>query len=74
MSLGQHSVVFQLRLSQDWGVTSNDDQLSLTSSQGLDGRLVTQGVFTGFDNQTQLGVNVFGVLSLWGLQLLVMWF
>lgn len=39
--LGQHSVVFQLRLSQDWGVGSNNDQLGLTLSQSLDGRFVT---------------------------------
>lgn len=39
--LGQHGVVFQLRLSQDWGVGSNDDQLGLTLSQSLDGGLVT---------------------------------
>lgn len=67
MSLGQHSVVLQLGLSQHWGVTCDDDQLGLTRSQSLDGRLVTQGVLTGFDNQTQLGVNVLGVLVLWGL-------
>lgn len=66
MSLGQHSVVLQLRLSQDWGVTGDDDQLSLTRSQGLDGRLVAQGVLTGLDNQTQLGVDVLVVLALWG--------
>lgn len=36
LGLGQHGVVFQLRLSQDWGVTGNDNQLGLTSSQGLD--------------------------------------
>lgn len=66
LSLGQHSVVLQLRLSQDWGVTGDDDQLSLTRSQGLDGRLVAQGVLTGLDNQTQLGVDVLVVLALWG--------
>lgn len=32
LGLGQHGVVFQLRLSQDWGVGSNDDQLRLTLS------------------------------------------
>lgn len=41
LSLGQHSVVFQFRLSQNWGVTSNDNQLSLGGSQGLDNGLVT---------------------------------
>ena len=67
LSLGQHGVVFQLRLSQDWGVTSNDDQLGLTGSQGLNNGLVAQGVLTGLDNQTQLGVDVIGRLVLWGL-------
>lgn len=41
LGLGQHGVVLQLRLSQDWGVGSDDDQLGLTLSQSLDGRLVT---------------------------------
>lgn len=66
-SLRQHSVVLQLRLSQDWGVTGDDNQLGLTVSQGLDNGLVAQGVLTGLDNQTQLGVNSLLVLSLWGL-------
>ena len=48
--LGQHGVVFQFRLSQNWSVTSNDDQLGLTSSQGLDNGLVTKGVLTRLDN------------------------
>ena len=41
LGLGQHGVVLQLRLSQDWGVGSNNDQLGLTLSQSLDGRFVT---------------------------------
>lgn len=71
LGLGQHGVVLQLRLSQDWGVTSNDNQLGLAGSQSLNGRLVTQGVLTGFDNQTQLGVDVLSSLVLWGLMMLV---
>lgn len=71
LSLGQHSVVLQLRLSQHWGVTSDDNQLGLTVSQGLDSGLVAQAVLTGLDNQTQLGVDVFSSLTLWGLFMLV---
>ena len=70
LGLRQHGVVLQLRLSQDWGVTGNDDQLGLTVSQRLDGRLVAQGVLTRLDNQAQLGVDVLSVV-LWGLELLV---
>ena len=66
LGLGQHGVVFQFRLSQDWGVGSDDDQLSLTLSQSLNGRLVTQRVLTGLDNKCQLLTDVFLVLS-WGL-------
>lgn len=71
LSLGQHSVVLQLGLSQHWGVTSDDNQLSLTGSQGLDSGLVAQAVLTGLDNQGQLSVDVLRSLTLWGLQLLV---
>ena len=67
LSLRLHGVVLQFRLSQHWGVSSNDNQLGLSGSQGLDNRLVTQGVFTGFDHQTQLGVDVFLVLRFRGL-------
>lgn len=67
--LRQHGVVLQLRLSQDGGVGRDDDQLSLTGSQGLDNRLVTKGVLTGLDSKTDLGVHVFTVLG--GLSMLV---
>lgn len=41
LSLGQHSVIFQFGLSQNWSVSGNDDQLRLTLSQRLDSGLVT---------------------------------
>lgn len=66
MGLGQHGVVLKLRLSQGWGVGSNDNKLGLSRSEGLDGGLESQGVFTRLDSQGKLGVNVFCVLS-WGL-------
>lgn len=50
LGLGQHGVIFQLRLSQDWGVGSNDDQLGLTLSQSLNSGLVTKGVLTRLDH------------------------
>lgn len=65
VGLGQHGVVLQLRLSEDWGVGSDDDKLSLTLSHGLDDRLVTKGVLTGLNSQSKLLVNV--LLVLWGL-------
>jgi hypothetical protein len=66
--LGQHSVVFQLRLSQDWGVSCDDDHLSLTLSDRLDSRLVTKSVLTRLDGKCQLGVHKVGVLlALWCL-------
>ena len=46
----QHSVVFQFRFSQNWGVGSNDDQFGRTLSQGFDSGFVTQSVFTRFNN------------------------
>lgn len=52
LGLGQHSVVLQLRLSQDRSVSCDDNQLSLTSSESLDSGLESQGVLTGFDSQT----------------------
>lgn len=64
--LGQHGVVLQLRLSQDWGVGGNDDQLGLALSQSLDSGLVTKGVFTGLDHQSQLLVDRFLGFN-WGL-------
>ena len=65
--LRQHGVVFQFGLSQHGGVTGDDDQLGLASSQRLDNRLVTKGVLTRLDNQTELGVDVFLSLRLGGL-------
>lgn len=62
LSSGQHGVVFQLGLSQSWSVSGNDDQLGLGLSDSLNGRFVTQGIFTGFDGQGQFGVDVLGVL------------
>lgn len=64
--LGQHGVVLQLRLSQDWGVGGNDNQLGLALSQSLDSGLVTKGILTRLDHQSQLLVDRFLGLN-WGL-------
>lgn len=46
VGLGQHGVVLQLGLSQDWGVGRDDNQLGLTLSDSLDGGLESQGVLS----------------------------
>lgn len=67
-ALGQHGVVLDLGLSQSRGVASNDDELGLTLSESLDGGLVTEGVLSGLDSKTELGVDVItGLLRLGGL-------
>lgn len=66
--LGQHGVVLKLRLSQWWGVGSNDDELSLTLTKSLEGGLVAEGVLTTLDNEGKTGVDRFLVLlNFWGL-------
>lgn len=67
-ALGEHGVVLNLGLSQSRGVASDDHELGLTLSQGLDGGLVTKGVLSGLDSKTELGVDVIaGLLRLGGL-------
>jgi hypothetical protein len=41
--LGQHRVVLELALAERRSVASNDDQLGLAGSEGLESRLVTKG-------------------------------
>lgn len=66
--LGKHGVVLKLRLSEGRSVTSNDDKLSLTLTKGLDGGLVTKGVFTGLDSKSKSAVDVvLGLLNFRGL-------
>lgn len=66
--LGQHGVVLELRLSQGRGVGSNDDELSLTLTEGLEGSLVAEGVLTTLDNEGKTRVDRFLVLlNFWGL-------
>lgn len=42
VGLGQHRVVLEFGLSQWWCVTSDDDELGLSRSEGLEGGLVTE--------------------------------
>lgn len=67
--LGKHGVVLQLRLSERRSVTSNDNELSLTLTESLEGRLVAKGVLTRLDSQGKTGINVLlGLLNFRGLK------
>lgn len=50
-SLGQHGVVLELTLAERRSVGSNEDQLGLAGTQGLDGGLVAKGDCRGKNNQ-----------------------
>ena len=41
--LGQHGVVFELRLAERGSVAGNDDKLGLARAEALQGGLVTEG-------------------------------
>ena len=43
VGLGQHGVVLELTLAERRGVTSDDDELGLSGSKGLEGRFVSEG-------------------------------
>ena len=61
--LGKHGVVLELALAERGSVGSNDDQLSLTRTQSLHGRLSTQGDLTGLHHQGEPGVVLKSVLG-----------
>ena len=42
-SLGKHGVVLELRLAERGSVGGDDDELGLAVTEGLQGRLVSQG-------------------------------
>jgi len=50
-SLGQHGVVLELTLAERRSVGSNEDQLGLAGTQGLDGGLVAESDWKGENNQ-----------------------
>lgn len=67
VALSKHRVVLELRLAEWGGVAGNDDQLGLSVSQGLEGRLVAENVLAGLHYQRQTGVDgVSGLLGLLG--------
>ncbi len=42
VSLGEHRIIFKLRLAERRGVAGDDDELSLSGAEGLEGRLVSK--------------------------------
>jgi hypothetical protein len=43
VGFGQHGVVLELTLAERRGVASNNDELGLSRSKGLEGRFVSEG-------------------------------
>merc|ERR1719296_137887 len=62
--LGEESVVLNLGLPEGRAVVGDDDQLGLSLAEGLQSRLVPEGVLSGLDDQTELGPD--GVALLLG--------
>merc|ERR1740137_283934 len=56
-SLGQHSVVLDLRLSEGRGVVCNDDKLGLSVPEGLESLLVAQAVLTRLHHECQTSID-----------------
>lgn len=50
----------ELALAERGGVAGNDDQLGLSRSESLEGRLVTKGDLSGLHYQGQARVDVVG--------------
>ena len=42
VSLGEHRIIFKLRLAERRGVAGDDDELSFSGTEGLEGRLVSK--------------------------------
>ena len=63
ISLGEHGVVLKLRSAEGWAVGRNQQQLSLTSSQSLQGTLQTESVLARLDHELQSTVDGFSSLS-----------
>jgi hypothetical protein len=58
LSLGKHSVVFDLSLTDCGAVVGENDQLGLSVTKAAEGRFVTQNVFSTLDHQTEFAVDV----------------
>jgi hypothetical protein len=51
VGLGKHRVVLELRLAERRSVSSDDDELGLAGTEGLESRLVSQGDYCIFVSQ-----------------------
>ena len=60
VSLGKHSVVLNLGLAERGAVIADDDELRLAGSQGLQGRLIAQGVLARLHHQRKARVDGLG--------------
>jgi hypothetical protein len=65
-SLGQQSVVLDLRLAQRRAVSGDKDELGLSLSDSLHSGLPAKSVLTGLDHQLKLAVDRFDSLRLLG--------
>ena len=67
VSLRKHGVVFEFGLPQRWGVASNDNELCLAGSQGLEGGLVAEHNLTALHDESKARVDALrGFLRLLG--------
>ncbi|KAF8382023.1 hypothetical protein PRIPAC_71165, partial [Pristionchus pacificus] len=57
-SLSEHGVVLDLRLSEGGGVAGDDDQLGLSTAEGLEGLLVSEAVLSRLHDHGKSGVDV----------------
>lgn len=51
LRLGQHSIVLDFSLSDGRAVVGEDNELGLTTPQGVEGRLVAEGVASALNDQ-----------------------
>jgi len=58
-SVGEHSVVLELRLAKRGAVLGNDDELGFTVAEGLEGLLVSQEGLTALHDESETRVNSF---------------
>ncbi len=57
VGLGQHSVVLELRAAQSGAVGRDQQELSLATSQRLQGALQTESILSRLDDQLELAVD-----------------
>ena len=57
-SLCQDCVVLDLSLADGGTVVGEEDELGLSSSECLEGRLVSEGVFSALDDEAEFAVDV----------------